>query len=79
MSTTPGWGLSPESEAIPLASALEMYRANDKVKVCLEYIPENCAERIRLGDRRGEIYFVSNYRNNETAFGHYGRNGCGGA
>ena len=79
MSTTPGWGLSPESGPISRAEAEEMYRANDKVKVCLEYIPEDCDYRKRFNDRRGEIYFLSNYRNNATSFGQLGRNGCGGA
>lgn len=77
--THPGWGISEESGPISLAEAEQMYRANDKVKVCMEYIPENCDYRQRLGDRRGEIYFLSSYRNNATSFGHYGRNGCGGA
>ena len=79
MSTTPGWGLSPESSPISRSEAEVLYRANDKVKVCMEYIPENCEARKRLGDRRGEIYFLSNYRNSATAFGQLGRNGCGGA
>jgi hypothetical protein len=78
-STNPGWGLSPESGPILRAQAEEMYRANDNVKVCLEYIPENCEYRKRFNDRRGEIYFLSNYRNNATSFGQLGRNGCGGA
>lgn len=77
MSSAPGWGISNQSESISFGHAVGMYRANDKVKVCLEYIPTDCDYHQRLGDRRGEIYYISNYRNNETAFGHYGRNGCG--
>jgi hypothetical protein len=78
-STSPGWGVSQESRPIARSEAEVMFLANDKVKVCLEYIPENCEARKRLGDRRGEVYFLSNYRNSATAFGEYGRNGCGGA
>jgi len=77
--TTPGWGITSESSPINLADASSMFRPNDKVKVCLEYIPTDCDSRKRLGDRRGEIYYVSNYRNSTSAFGHLGRNGCGGA
>jgi hypothetical protein len=78
-STYPGWGLSPESEPIPRAEADGMFRPNDKVKLCMEYIPDDCDARTRLGDRRGEIYFLVNFRNNAEAFGQFGRNGCGGA
>lgn len=77
--TTGGWGISEESDPISLSTASDMFRPNDKVKVCLEYIPEDCDYRNRLGDRRGEIYYISSYRNSVSAFGHLGRNGCGGA
>jgi hypothetical protein len=77
--TSPGWGVSQESGPITRNEADAMFRANDKVKICLEYIPKNCEARTRLDDRRGEVYFLSNYRNSSTAFGEYGRNGCGGA
>ena len=76
---TPSWGITSESSPVNLSDASSMYRPNDKVKLCLEYIPIDCDYRRRLGDRRGEIYYVSNYRNSESAFGHLGRNGCGGA
>ncbi|MDH4405994.1 MAG: hypothetical protein QE276_08305 [Cyanobium sp. D14.bin.5] len=79
MLTAPDWGISNESEPISLGQAIGMYRVNDKAKACLEYIPVDCDYRQRLGDRGGEVYYISNYRTNETAFGHYGRNGCGGA
>lgn len=75
----PGWGISEQSGQISLSQALEMFQPNDKVKICLEYIPIDCPERISLNDRRGEIYYISNYQNNRTAFGHFGRNSCGGA
>jgi len=77
--THPGWGITPDSGPIGLSAAKKIFRANDRVKLCLEYIPADCDARERLGDSRGEIYFISNYRNNKTAFGHLGRNGCGGA
>jgi len=77
--STPGWGITSESSPVNLADASSMFRPNDKVKLCLEYIPINCDYRKRLGDRRGEIYYVSNYRNSTSVFGHLGRNGCGGA
>ena len=75
----PGWGITEETNPIDLSSASKMFRARDSVKVCLEYIPADCDARRRLGDMRGEIYSISNYRNGAEAFGHYGRNGCGGA
>ena len=77
--TTPGWGITSESSPVNLSDASSMYRPNDKVKLCLEYIPVDCDYRKRLGDRRGEIYYISNYRNGGSVFGHLGRNGCGGA
>ena len=77
--TTPGWGITSESSPVSLSDASSMYRPNDKVKLCLEYIPVDCDYRTRFGDRRGEIYYISNYRNGESVFGHLGRNGCGGA
>jgi|GEM_PF-2821412 len=75
----PGWGITSESSPVILANAFSMFRPNDKVKLCLEYIPVGCDYRTRFGDRRGEIYYISNYRNGESVFGHLGRNGCGGA
>lgn len=72
-------GISEESGAISLSEASKTFQANDKVKICLEYIPIDCPARNKLGDRRGEIYHISNYRNNVTGFGHLGRNSCGGA
>ena len=75
----PGWGITNDSGPVNLANALSMFRPNDKVKLCLEYIPDGCDYRKRYGDRRGEIYYISNYRNGESAFGHLGRNGCEGA
>jgi hypothetical protein len=77
--STPGWGITSESSSVNLADASSMFRPNDKVKLCLEYIPTDCDSRKRLGDHRGEIYYVSNYRNSSSLFGHLGRNGCGGA
>lgn len=77
--STPGWGITSESSPVNLADTYSMFRPNDKVKLCLEYIPIDCDSRKRMGDRRGEIYYVSNYRNNASVFGHLGRNGCGGA
>ena len=77
--STPGWGITSESSPVNLADASSMFRPNDKVKLCLEYIPIDCDYRKRLGDRRGEIYYISNYRNSASVFGHLGRNGCGGA
>ena len=77
--STSGWGISHESRPISLAGARASFSPNDPVKVCLEYIPTNCPARSRLGDRRGEVYYVSNFRNSKSAYGHYGRNSCGGA
>ena len=77
--SSPGWGITKESSPVNLANALSKFRPNDKVKLCLEYIPDGCDYRKRFGDRRGEIYYISNYQNGESAFGHFGRNGCGGA
>jgi len=77
--STSGWGISGESSPISLRSAKNLFAPNDSVKVCLEYVPSDCPSRTRLGDRRGEIYYISNYRNSTSAYGHYGRNSCGGA
>ena len=77
--TANGWGISPESRSISLAAARQIFLPNDKVKVCLEHIPTDCPSRVRLGDRRGEIFYMSNFRNSKSAYGHYGRNSCGGA
>ena len=77
--STSGWGISGESSPISLRSAKNLFAPNDSVKVCLEYVPSDCPSRARLGDRRGEIYYISNYRNSKSAYGHFGRNSCGGA
>jgi hypothetical protein len=77
--TSNGWGVSPDSRPISLAKARVSFSPNDPVKVCLEYVPTDCPSRERLGDRRGEIYYISNFRNRMFAYGLYGRNPCGGA
>mgnify|MGYP007096476285 CR=1 FL=1 len=77
--STSGWGISEESRPISLSGARALFSANDPVKVCLEYVPTDCPARARLGDRRGEIYYISNFRNSKSAYGHFGRNSCGGA
>ncbi len=74
-----GWGISEESYPISLAGARALFSPNDPVKVCLEYVPTDCPARARPGDRRGEIYYISNFRNSKSAYGHFGRNPCGGA
>jgi hypothetical protein len=74
-----GWGITQESNPIDLATASTMFRPNDRVKDCLEHIPEDCDDRKRLGDRRGEIYYIASYRDDVSFFGHLGRNRCGGA
>jgi len=74
-----GWGISEESRPISLAGARALFSPNDPVKVCLEYAPTDCPARTKLGDRRGEIYYISNFRNSKSAYGHFGRNPCGGA
>jgi hypothetical protein len=77
--STSGWGLSEESRSISLAGARALFSPNDPVKVCLEYVPTDCPARGRLDDRRGEIYYISNFRNSKSAYAHFGRNPCGGA
>ncbi len=75
--TTSGWGISHESQPISLSMARRMFSTNDPVKLCLEYVPSKCREI--SGDPRGDIYYISDYITNDSAYGHVGRNGCGGA
>lgn len=67
------------SGAISLRGAKSLFVQGDSVKVCLQYLPTDCPSRSRLGDTRGEVYHILNYKNSHYAYGHRGRNMCGGA
>ena len=72
-----GWDYLGTSRPIDIEDARKMYKPNDRIKLCLKFIPVEC--RKSVPDRRGEIYSITKRRTNKTHYGRYGKNGCGGA
>ena len=62
---------------ILIKEARKMYKPNDQIKLCLEFVPVEC--RKFVPDGRGEIYSITNERTRKTHYGRYGKNYCGGA
>ena len=71
------WDYLGTSRPIDIEDARKMYTANDRIKVCLKFVPVEC--RKFVPDGRGEIYSITNERTKNTHFGRYGKNYCGGA
>tara|TARA_Y100000746_G_scaffold204947_1_gene191805 strand:+ start:62 stop:523 length:462 start_codon:yes stop_codon:yes gene_type:complete len=62
---------------ILIKEARKMYKPNDRIKLCLKFVPVEC--RKFVPDGRGEIYSITNERTRKTHYGRYGKNACGGA
>ena len=62
---------------ILIKEARKMYKPNDRIKLCLKFVPVEC--RIFVPDGRGEIYSITNERTRKIHYGRYGKNSCGGA
>ena len=62
---------------ILIKDAKKMYKPNDRIKLCLKFVPVEC--RKFVPDFRGEIYSITNERTRKTHYGRYGKNACGGA
>ena len=71
------WDYLGTSPPIDIEDARKMYAANDRIKLCLKFVPVEC--RKFVPDGRGEIYSITNERTKNTHFGRYGKNYCGGA
>ena len=62
---------------ILIKEARKMYKPNDRIKLCLKFVPVEC--RKFVPDGRGEIYSITNVRTRKIHYGRYGKNYCGGA
>ena len=65
---------------ILIKEARKMYKPNDRIKLCLKFVPVECrSSKSYYQDVRGEIYSITNERTRKTHYGRYGKNYCGGA
>ncbi len=71
------WDYLGTHPPILINDARKMYKPNDRIKLCLKFVPVEC--RKFVPDFRGEIYSITNERTRKTHFGRYGKNYCGGA
>ena len=74
-----GWdhlGIHPEG--MDIKDARKMYKPNDRIKLCLKFVPVEC-RKFHAPDVRGEIYSITNERTKKTNYARYGKNYCGGA
>ena len=71
------WDYLGTHNPILIKEARKMYKPNDRIKLCLKFVPVEC--RKFVPDGRGEIYSITNERTRNTHYGRYGKNYCGGA
>ena len=71
------WDYLGTNNPILIKEARKMYKPNDRIKLCLKFVPVEC--RKFVPDGRGEIYSITNERTRKTHYGRYGKNYCGGA
>ena len=71
------WDYLGAHPPILIKDAKKMYKPNDRIKLCLKFVPVEC--RKFVPDGRGEIYSITNERTRKTYYGRYGKNYCGGA
>ena len=69
-------GIHPEG--MDIKDARKMYKPNDRIKLCLKFVPVEC-RKFKEQDLRGEIYSITNERTKKTHYGRFGKNYCGGA
>tara|TARA_B100001996_G_C18369064_1_gene480891 strand:- start:100 stop:573 length:474 start_codon:yes stop_codon:yes gene_type:complete len=74
------WNYLAIDQSIDIKDARKMYKPNDRIKLCLKFVPVECrSSKFYDSDVRGEIYSITNERTRKTHYGRYGKNGCGGA
>ena len=71
------WDYLGTNSPIFIKEARKMYKPNDRIKLCLKFVPVECRKFVQ--DGRGEIYSITNERTRKTHYGRYGKNYCGGA
>ena len=71
------WDTLGAHPPILIKDAKKMYKPNDRIKLCLKFVPVEC--RKFVPDDRGEIYSITNERTGKIHYGRYGKNYCGGA
>ena len=71
------WDYLGTHAPILIKEARKMYKSNDRIKLCLKFVPVEC--RKFVPDGRGEIYSITNERTRKIHYGRYGKNYCGGA
>ena len=72
------WDTLGAHPPILIKDAKKLYKPNDRIKLCLKFVPVEC-RRYFDSDVRGEIYSITNKRTRKTHFGRFGKNYCGGA
>ena len=72
------WDYLGAHPPILIKDAKKMYKPNDRIKLCLKFVPVEC-RRYFDSDVRGEIYSITNERTRKIHYGRYGKNACGGA
>ena len=72
------WDYLGAHPPILIKDARKMYKPNDRIKLCLKFVPVEC-RKFKEQDVRGEIYSITNERTRKTHYGRYGKNYCGGA
>ena len=72
------WDTLGAHPPILIKDAKKMYKPNDRIKLCLKFVPVECRKYFD-SDVRGEIYSITNERTRKTHYGRYGKNSCGGA
>ena len=74
------WDTLGAHPPILIKKARKMYKPNDRIKLCLKFVPVECrSSKYYDSDVRGEIYSITNERTRKTHYGRYGKNYCGGA
>ena len=71
------WDYLGTHTPILIKEARKMYKTNDRIKLCLKFVPVECRKFVQ--DGRGEIYSITNERTRKIHYGRYGKNSCGGA
>ena len=74
------WDTLGAHPPILIKKARKMYKPNDRIKLCLKFVPVECrSSKSYYQDVRGEIYSITNKRTRKIHYGRYGKNTCGGA
>ena len=71
------WDTLGAHPPILIKEARKMYKPNDRIRLCLKFVPVECRKFVQ--DGRGEICSITNERTRKTHYGRYGKNYCGGA